>query len=78
MVELVACLDGCVVDFGCYAAGVGECVDGGCCEVELFADGGDFVWCFFAGFAFSAAHSNAMLFWRYCLFEDACDYGCYA
>lgn len=78
VVKLVACLDGCVVNFGCDAAGVRERVDGVFGEAELFSGVGDFCGCFSAGFAFAAAHSNAMLVWRECLFEDACDYGCYA
>ena len=63
VVKLVACLDGCVVDFGRYAARVRECLSGVFGEAELFGGSGDFLGCFSAGFAFSAANGNAVFFW---------------
>jgi len=75
VVELVACLDGGVVDFGCHATGVGEVLGVVFCEAEFFAVLCDFRRCLFRGSAFSAADGYAVFFRCKGLFQNGCEDG---
>jgi len=64
MVELVACLDCCIINFSSDSACVSELSYGLLRETKLFANCCDVTRCFAGGFSFASTHTDAVLFRR--------------